>query len=375
VEPGYISEEQQGHGDLEYRIRQARILMVDDEPVNLKLLEKMLSADGYVNIHTLTDSREVEAAYEREHYDLILLDINMPHLDGFDVMARLKGVESDGYLPVLVLTAQADRQTRLRALEAGARDFLSKPLDRAEVLNRIRNILEVRLLHKDARDQNRILEEKVQERTHELYETQLEVIRRLGRAAEYRDNETGLHIIRMSKFSQLIGEKAGMSEQDTEMLLNASPMHDIGKIGIPDSILLKPGKLDAEEWKTMQTHTSIGAEILSGHSSPLLIMAREIALTHHEKWDGTGYPEGRRGTDIPLVGRIVAVADVFDALTSERPYKKAWPVEDAVRYINEQAGRHFDPDLVKVFHEVLKEVLEIKERYAEPGIALARQGS
>lgn len=375
MEPRFVSDDRQAEAELEYRIRQARILMVDDEPVNLKLLEKMLSTDGYANIHTLTDSREVQATYEREHFDLILLDINMPHLNGFEVMEGLKRVESDGYLPVLVLTAQSDRETRLRALEAGARDFLCKPLDRAEVLNRIRNILEVRLLHNDARDQNRILEEKVQARTRELYDTQLEVIRRLGRAAEYRDNETGLHIIRMSKFSQMMGEKTGMSERDTEMLLNASPMHDIGKIGIPDSILLKPGKLDAEEWKTMQTHTSIGAEILSGHSSPLLIMAREIALTHHEKWDGSGYPEGRSGTDIPLVGRIVAVADVFDALTSERPYKKAWPVEEAVSYIDEQAGKHFDPDLVAVFHEVLNDILAIKEQYAEPGITLARKTS
>lgn len=373
MEPRYLPEDQQAESSLDYRIRQARILMVDDEPVNLKLLEKMLTADGYSNIHTLTDSRDVQTAYEKEQYDLILLDINMPHLDGFAVMEGLKQVETDGYLPVLVLTAQADRETRLRALEAGARDFLSKPLDRAEVLNRIHNILEVRLLHNDVRDQNRILEEKVQERTQELYDTQLEVIRRLGRAAEYRDNETGLHIIRMSKFSQMLGLKAGMSEADAEMLLNASPMHDIGKIGIPDRILLKPGKLDPDEWCTMQTHTTIGAEILSRHASPLLIMAREIALTHHEKWDGSGYPVGRKGMDIPLVGRVVAVADVFDALTSERPYKQAWPVEDAVRYIDEQAGKHFDPDLVAVFHEVINEILAVKEKYAEPGGHLTQQ--
>jgi putative two-component system response regulator len=211
-----------------------------------------------------------------------------------------------------------------------------------------------------------ILEQKVRERTRELEETRMEIIRRLGRAAEYRDNETGLHIIRMSKFSQILGQATGMSDQDSGMLLNASPMHDIGKIGIPDSILLKPGKLDADEWEIMKTHSSIGAKILSGHPSELMQMAREIALTHHEKWDGSGYPGGLSGEEIPLSGRIVALADVFDALTSERPYKKAWAVDDAVSFIKENSGKHFDPTLVELFIDRLDEIIEVRDKYAEP---------
>ena len=230
----------------------------------------------------------------------------------------------------------------------------------------IRNMLEVRMLNQAIKRQNQILEEKVYERTRELDETRLEIIRRLGRAAEYRDNETGLHIIRMSQYSQILGLADGMTESEADMLLNASPMHDIGKIGIPDSILLKPGKLTPDEWKIMKTHSTIGAEILSGHQSELMMEARQIALMHHEKWDGSGYPKGRSGDEIPLVGRIVAIADVFDALTTVRPYKKAWNVEDAVDYIAQNSASHFDPRLVELFLKILPEVLIIRAKYPEP---------
>lgn len=344
----------------------ARVLIVDDEPVNVKLLEKMLRAEGYVNVYSVTDPREVKPLYESQPFDLILLDINMPYLNGFDVMQQLKEIETESYLPILILTAQTDRETRLQALKSGAKDFLTKPLDRAEVLNRIHNMLEVRLLHNKVRDQNRELERKVHERTKALYDTRLEIVRRLGLAAEYRDNETGLHIIRMSKISQLMGLAHGLDEDGAEMLLNASPMHDIGKIGIPDRILLKPGKLNASEWEIMKTHSTIGGKILSGHSSPLMDMAREIALTHHEKWDGSGYPEGLAGDEIPLVGRIVAIADVFDALTSARPYKKPWSHDDAVAFMKEQSGKHFDPALIKIFLAVMKDIQAISKKYAEP---------
>lgn len=344
----------------------ARILVVDDQPANVSLLEKILAAEGYRDVESFTDPRLVAQAYAARHHDLILLDLNMPELDGFEVMAQLRGLERDDYVPVLVLTAQPDRETRLRALESGAKDFLTKPFDRLEVVNRIRNMLEVRLLHKQVRDQNRVLEDKVRERTKELCDTRLEIIRRLGRAAEYRDNETGLHIIRMSKFSQALGRAAGMSEHEADLLLNASPMHDIGKIGIPDRILLKPGKFEPDEWEIMKTHAAIGAQLLAGHDSELMQVASEIAYTHHEKWDGTGYPRGLRGDDIPLVGRIVALSDVFDALTSERPYKRAWPVEEAVTYIRDNAGKHFDPTLAKCFDQVLPEIIQIRDKYAEP---------
>ncbi len=356
-------------------IKAASILIVDDEPANALLLQRLLEKSGYTNLHTTTDPVAVEGLYQHHQFDMILLDINMPQLDGFEVMAQLRDTEDEqGQYPViLVLTAQADLDTRLRALNSGAKDFLTKPFERVEVLSRIHNLLEVRCLHNEVRRQNEVLEQKVLERTQqlqekadELQETRMEIIRRLGRAAEYRDNETGLHIIRMSKYSQLLGKAAGMSADETELLLNASPMHDIGKIGIPDSILLKPGKLDAEEWATMQTHVTIGAEILSGHHSELMEMSRLVALTHHEKWDGSGYPNGLKGEAIPLVGRIVALADVFDALTSERPYKSAWSVEDALTEISGLSGKHFDPQLVQLFKEILPDLLIIKEQHAEP---------
>ncbi len=348
------------------QIRQSRILIVDDEAVNVKLLEKMLKNSGYTDITSTLSSVECLKLYADLEPDIVLLDINMPELDGFAVMEKLKGIETGDYLPVLVLTAQIDRDTKLRALELGAMDFVTKPFDNIEVLNRIRNILQVRMLNKEISNQNQLLEEKVRKRTEELELTQLEIVRRLGRAAEYRDNETGYHIIRMSKFSQMLGLAAGMGQRDSELLLNASPMHDIGKIGIPDSILLKPGKLNSEEWEIMKTHAEIGAEILSGHHSPLLKMASDIALTHHEKWDGSGYPRGLRGEDIPLVGRIVAIADVFDALTSERPYKTAWQVSDAIAEINRGAGSHFDPSLVEHFNSIIEDILAYRDRYTEP---------
>ena len=352
--------------DISDPLLSAHILVVDDQPANVLLLERILAAEGYRNVESLSDSRAVAGAYAARRHDLVLLDLNMPYVDGFEVMAQLKQLVPEDYVPILVLTAQSDRQTRLKALESGARDFLTKPFDRLEVVNRIRNLLEVRLLHNQVQNQNRVLEERVRERTRELFDTRLEIIRRLGRAAEYRDNETGLHIIRMSQISQYIGRASGMGEADADMLLNASPMHDIGKIGIPDRILLKPGKFDPDEWEIMKTHTTIGAEMLAGHGSELMQMASDIAYTHHEKWDGSGYPRNLRGEEIPLAGRIVAISDVFDALTSERPYKKAWPVEQAIAYIRDNAGKHFDPALVKCFDEVLPEIIQVSDRYAEP---------
>lgn len=348
------------------QLLQAKVLIVDDQPANVMLLEKMLRAEGYANVSTTTDPLLVADLYRQHGFDIVLLDLNMPQMDGFAVMAQLQLLEQGSYVPILVLTAQADMATRFRALESGAKDFLTKPFDRLEVLMRIRNMLEVRLLHNQVREQNLLLEQRVQARTLELTETRLEIVRRLGRAAEYRDNETGLHIIRMSKYSELIGRSAGLDGRQCEMLLNASPMHDIGKIGIPDRILLKPGKFEPEEWEIMKTHAAIGCEILSGHPSELMEMARVIAESHHEKWDGSGYPHGLRGEDIPLVGRIVALADVFDALTSERPYKKAWSMEDALQYIEDNRGKHFDPTLVGAFRSVLPGVLAIKEAHAEP---------
>ncbi len=351
--------------DITTEIFQANILIIDDEPANVKLLHKILERKGYQNIQLTTDSREVESLCDETEFDAFLLDIRMPHIDGYGIMKMLSQRFVDDYMPVLVLTAQTDRDTRLKALESGAKDFLTKPFDQLEALTRIYNLLEVRLMHKQVRDQNQILEEKVKQRTEELYETRREVINRLGLAAEYRDNETGNHIIRMSRYSQLLALEYGFSEEQAEIILNAAPMHDIGKIGIPDSVLLKPGKLDADEWKIMQTHVPIGAKILSGHPSDLMEAARVIALHHHEKWDGNGYPEGLKGKQISIEGRICAVADVFDALLSERPYKKAWSVEKALTLIEEEAGKHFDPQLAPLMRKILPDILKIKEKYSD----------
>lgn len=346
-------------------IFKANILVVDDNQTNVVLLTKLLEAEGYLNVEGVLDSRKVVEMYQNNDYDLILLDIRMPYMDGYDVMEALKSVSVGDFPPIMVLTAQTDMDTKIKALDAGAQDFLHKPFDRVEALTRIRNMIEVRLLHKEIRQQNEVLEQKVQERTQELEDTRLEVVRRLGRAAEYKDNETGMHVVRMSKIAQLLAIAVGMSDDDAKLLLHASPMHDIGKIGIPDGILLKPGKLDADEWETMKTHTRIGAEILGDHPYPLMQMARIVALTHHEKWDGSGYPKGLEGENIPLVGRITAVADVFDALLSERPYKNAWPLDDAIAFIKEQSGQHFDPTIVEQFVVHLEDITAIRKQHRD----------
>ncbi|PIR01672.1 MAG: two-component system response regulator [Nitrospinae bacterium CG11_big_fil_rev_8_21_14_0_20_45_15] len=339
-------------------ILSARLMVVDDEPNNVVLLEEGLKREGFTRIKSLTDPREVLELYKDFRPHLILLDINMPHLDGFQVMEQLNVVEQGGYIPVLVLTASSDRQVRLKALKFGARDFLTKPIDLLETICRVRNLVETRMLNED-------LEEKVRQRTAELNETRLEVIRKLGRAAEYRDNQTGMHVLRMSHFSAALAREVGFSSEECELLLNASPMHDIGKIGIPDGILLKPGSLDDEQWTKMRTHTEIGGLILDGKGNMLMKLAQSIALHHHEKWDGSGYPDKLKGEEIPIEVRIVTICDVFDALTSARPYKKAWPVEEALDFLQRYKGKNFDPDLVDKFVEILPEILRIRDTFVD----------
>jgi cyclic di-GMP phosphodiesterase len=349
----------------ENSLHDQRIFIVDDEPSNLKLLEKILAAEGYTNLVPIKDPREVITSYLEQPPSLILLDLNMPEMDGYQVMEQLRSLNDPLLPPIVILTAQHHQEYLLRALKAGARDFVSKPFDRRELLMRAQNFLDAHVSHRLIHDQKAHLEALVNERTRELQDTRLEIIRRLGHAAEYRDEETGNHILRMSKMCALLAEKAGWSEQQCELILHASPMHDIGKIGIPDAILLKPGKLDPEEWQTMKTHAEIGARLLEGNDSDLLVMAREIAMCHHEKWDGSGYPNGLAGTDIPAAGRIAALADVFDALTSVRPYKKAWPLEEAVQLIRDNRGRHFDPELVDLFLSDVDGFVEIRNAYLD----------
>jgi len=342
-----------------------RIFVVDDEPMNLVLIEQILGEQQYTNLVMINDPREVLEKYREQRPDLILLDINMPHLDGYQVLEQINALKDELMPPVVVLTAQNSRELLLKALSLGARDFITKPFDLNELLLRVRNLLDVHLAHQLMYEQKSTLETMVQQRTEELHSTRLQVVQRLGMAAEYRDEETGNHILRMSHICALLAEAVGWDEAQCDLILNASPMHDIGKIGIPDAILLKPGKLEPDEWEIMKSHATIGAKLLSGDESELFRMSQEIALSHHEKWDGSGYPSGLKGEEIPLSGRIAALADVFDALTSERPYKKAWSIEAALELIQENSGKHFDPNLVEVFEPNLPQILEVRARFSD----------
>ena len=332
-------------------IENMHILVVDDQPLNVALLQKILSNAGFTRVDSTTDSLEVEGRLRQELPDLILLDLLMPGLDGFGVMERIAPVVEAAatYLPILVLTADASPETKRRALAAGAHDFLTKPFDPTEVELRLRNLLATRSLHLQLRGHAELLELKVQERTRELEEARLEILERLALAAEYRDDETGRHTDRVGRACALLSEAVGLPPADVELMRRASPLHDIGKIGIPDAILLKPGKLTAEEFGVMRQHTVIGARILSGSRFPLLRIAEQIARSHHERWDGSGYPDGTAGNDIPLPGRILAIVDVFDALVSVRPYKRAWSHEEAIAELERQRGRHFDPRVLDAF--------------------------
>jgi len=322
----------------------ARILAVDDEPTNLQLLRQILQ-DQYGMLYAKDGTRALELA-EQEHPDLILLDVMMPGMTGYEVCRKLKSQPATSGIPVIFVTALADTIDELTGFDAGAVDYIMKPVSPPIVKARVRTHLSL-------------------VRLDELRETRLQIVQRLGLAAEYKDNETGLHVIRMSHYARLLGLAAGLSEFEADELLHAAPLHDVGKIGIPDRILQKQGKLDAEEWAIMKKHVAIGANIIGEHERGVLAMAHRIALSHHEKWDGSGYPSGLAGNAIPLEGRIVAVADVFDALTSDRPYKKAWPVERAFAYLREHRGEHFDPALVDLFLTLVPSVLEVMQRWAE----------
>lgn len=346
-------------------IHDAKILIVDDNPSNVALLEAILEEEEYDNIFSTTDPFQVLPMYREHRFDLVLLDIRMPGMSGLEVLQQLKGVTRDEFLPVIVLTAQTDIETRQQALEAGAKDFVTKPFEDWEVLLRIENTLQTRLFYTRQVVRADLLESEVLKRTNEILATQFEIVQRLGVAGELRDNETGAHVSRMSHICSLLALKRGLGRDFAEQLLYASTMHDVGKIGIPDSILLKPGKLSPEEWQVMKQHPLIGAKIIGENDSRLIVLARETALSHHEKWDGSGYPNGLSGEAIPISARIAAISDVFDALTSERPYKKAWSVEKSVGLLKDEAGKHFEPTMVEIFVENLPEILGIKERYLD----------
>ncbi len=332
------------------------VLVVDDATENIDVLNGILS-DLY-NVKVAINGMMALKIAQKLKPDLILLDIMMPGMDGYEVCTKLKSNIETQKIPVIFVTAKDQTVDETRGFEVGAVDYITKPVSPPIVLARVKT-------HLSLYDQKRTLETMVKVRTQELDETRLEIIRRLGRAAEYRDNETGMHVIRMSKYSQLIALEIGLDDAQAELILNATPMHDIGKIGIPDHILLKPGKLTDEEFDIMKKHCEYGSNIIGDHSSEILKMAKEVAISHQEKWNGRGYPNHLKGEDIPLVSRIAAVADVFDALTSVRPYKKAWAVEDAVALIKKESGEHFDPRIANAFIKVLPEILKVKKQFSD----------
>ncbi len=345
---------------LEAKLPTARLLIVDDEEANVQLLRRILDGAGYTNILSTNDPRAVEGLLQEYDPDLIFLDILMPGMDGHEVLAVIREhTPASTYRPVLVLTSDHTHDAKRRALSGGAKDFLTKPLSPAEVRLRTHNLLETRFLHLQLREHNELLEERVAERTVELSEARLQTLLRLARAAEYRDDETGEHTKRVGNSCGLIAHALGFEPRRVEDFRLVSPLHDVGKIGIPDSILLSPERLTPEQFEVMKTHCVIGHDLLAGTGVPLLDLAAEIALTHHERWDGKGYPYGVAGAEIPLSGRIVAVADTYDALTSERPYKRAWSREEALEEIQAGAGIRYDPYVVDVFVGALKRMTAV----------------
>ncbi|MBI4756342.1 MAG: response regulator [Betaproteobacteria bacterium] len=341
------------------------VVIVDDTPVNLTLMQALISRIDGCRPVVFSDSADGLRYCLDNDPDLVIVDYMMPAPDGLEFISSLRRAHGKAELPTLMVTADHEKEVRYKALESGATDFLNKPIDRMEFTSRVKNMLALRRSHIALSNRAATLAEEVSKATAVILERERETVVRLARAAEFRDPETGAHILRMAGYSVLIARALGMSPEYQETLLQAAPMHDVGKLGTPDHILLKPGKLTSEEFETMKRHAAIGHEILKDSTSPVLQMAAVIALTHHEKYDGSGYPRGLAGEAIPLEGRIVAVADVFDALTSERPYKEAWELGRAIDWLREHRGRHFDPKCVDAFLDNPHAVQEIRNRYQD----------
>ncbi|MDI7269559.1 MAG: two-component system response regulator [Myxococcota bacterium] len=347
-----------------------RILIVDDTPDNIDVLGDLLSE--YRRSVALDGEQALAHLAAKAPPDLILLDVMMPGMDGFEVCRRIRADPRLRDVPVIFITALGDEKAESRGFEVGAVDYITKPFRPEAVKARVQTHLALQCARRALAEQNSVLERKVDERTGQLSEAlarlqqaSIDTIIRLSRAAEYKDEDTGAHVIRMSHYAAAVARKMGLDAGAVEELLHAAPMHDIGKIAIPDRILLKPGKLDPEEWNVMKRHATIGAEILSRSDADVIRTGEVIAASHHEKWDGSGYPNGLKGEDIPIAGRIVAIADVFDALTTKRPYKEPFPIEKAFGILREGRGAHFDPAVVDAFFAVESVILEIKARYQE----------
>lgn len=315
-------------------------------------------------VDTANDGVQGLEKYHSSKYDLIITDINMPIMSGLTMSSKIK--DTNPNQNILIVSAATDVDDFSLSISIGVDGYIIKPIEFSQLNDVLYKIARNINNHKQIDKYHENLEREIEQRTEEISQTRLELIRCLGRASDFRDNDTGLHVIRMSHYSRILTQKLFPNDINyTNLIYNASPLHDVGKIGIPDSILLKPRKFDDEEWAIMKKHTVYGAEIIKNDDSKLMQTSKEIAMTHHEKWDGTGYPVGLKGNDIPISGRIVAVADVFDALTTIRPYKTAWSTNDAIKYINDQSGIHFDPDVVCAFNEVINEFIKIKKSYEE----------
>jgi len=333
------------------------ILVVDDVPENIDILTEILRSDYHIRVAT-SGEKALKIIYSDCPPDLVLLDIMMPGLSGLELCRRLKANPDRRSIPIIFVTAMSTVEDEKIGLEIGAVDYITKPVSPPIVLARVRT-------HLALYDQTRELERMVQQRTRELSMSRQQIIRRLSRAAEYRDDETGNHVLRVAHSSRLIAQAYGLGAKASSIIFSTAPMHDVGKIGISDSILRKTGKLNNAEWELMRQHPFMGAEIIGTHENEMLKMARIIALTHHERWDGQGYPSQLKGEDIPLAGRIVAIADVFDALLSVRPYKEAFSFEKSIDIMNCEDGSHFDPTLMAAFRRALPEIQKIKEDYSE----------
>ncbi len=366
---------------LSQQLKTARILIVDDQQENLEVSKYYLNRAGYENIQVTDSPHDAIGLLRNKVFDIILLDLMMPDIDGFDVLKYSSSFRSNSG-PIIVVTARSDDDTKIKALKIiGVRDYISKPFLESELLLRVRNLLEMHIAQCQLKVQNQNMDKILKEqnkdlidRNIQLREHNVDMLERIGLAAEFRDNETGFHVTRMSKYSQALGVKIGLKSFDTDLLLMTAPMHDVGKIGVPDSVLLKPGKLTPDEWCIMQKHPAIGARILSNRPSRirsarrhsiLIETGRLIALTHHERWDGKGYPRKIAGSDIPLFSRIVTIADVFDALTSDRPYKSAWTIDKTITTLKEGRETQFDPNILDAFIDDLPTILAIKQLYQD----------
>jgi putative two-component system response regulator len=347
-------------------LQRQTILVVDDVPENIDILSAILREQYHVRA-ALSGEKALRVIYSDEPPDLVLLDIMMPGLSGLELCRRIKANPDRRKIPIIFVTAMCSVEDERIGLETGAVDYITKPVSPPVVLARVRT-------HLALYDQSRELERMVMQRTRELGMSRQQVICRLGRAAEYRDDETGNHILRVAHYARLIAEAHGLGPKAVRIIFSTAPMHDVGKIGIRDAVLLKPGRLDADELRDMRLHPSIGAEIIGQHDNELLETAQTIALTHHERWDGAGYPRGLKGEEIPLEGRIVAIADVFDALTSARPYKKPFSLDESLAIMAAEEGKHFDPDLMIAFRKALPEILKVREEYADDKGVLADLG-